>query len=98
MVPLMLEKDYRATGWLGLLMGTRVYFNFYPEVVKTDAAFKKQMDALVRELGTRGQPAGSGYRVSFRVERAGKYFFEWRDPRDEQGGDRREFRSLLRQS
>ena len=42
----MLEKDYRPTGWLGLLMGTRVYFNFYLEVVKTDAAFKKQMKLI----------------------------------------------------
>ena len=36
-------------------MGTRIYLNFHAEAVQTDAAFMQQMDALVRELGTRGQ-------------------------------------------
>eukprot|EP01050_Picozoa_sp_SAG11_P016782 SAG11_NODE_2332_length_3506_cov_2.301732_1_plen_283_part_00 len=65
MIPLMMERGYRPTGWLGLLLGTRLYFNFHPAAVETDAAFSKQMDAVERELGGRGHPeASSGGRVS----------------------------------
>ena len=33
MIPLMMEKGYCATGWLGMLLGTRIYFNFHPAAV-----------------------------------------------------------------
>ena len=55
MIPLMMEHDYRATGWLGLIMGTRLYFNFHPAAVDTDAAFMQQVDNVERELGNRGK-------------------------------------------
>ena len=29
MVPLMVEDGYRADGWLGLLLGTRLWYAFY---------------------------------------------------------------------
>jgi hypothetical protein len=46
-------------------MGTRVYFNFHPAAVETDAAFMQQVDALVRDIGERGKPTGrSASRVS----------------------------------
>ena len=65
MIPLMMERGYRPTGWLGLILGTRVYFNFHPVAVETDGAFIQQVDAVVRELGERGHPeASSGGRVS----------------------------------
>ena len=51
----MMEKSYRPTGWLGLLLGTRVYFNFHPAAIETEAAFMQQIDAVVRDLGDRGQ-------------------------------------------
>ena len=60
----MMEAGYRPTGWLGLIMGTRVYFNFHPAAVDTEAAFSQQMDAVVRELGPRGQPSAPRSRVS----------------------------------
>jgi hypothetical protein len=61
----MVEKGYKATGWLGLILGARLYFNFHSEAVDTDGAFIQQMDAVVRELGGRGQPkARSAPRVS----------------------------------
>lgn len=55
MVPLMMIKDYRPTGWLGLIVGTKLYFNFFREAVETDATFNQQMDAVARELGERGK-------------------------------------------
>ena len=51
----MMEQGYRATGWLGLLLGTRVYFNFHPAAVATDELFLKQIDAVERDLGERGK-------------------------------------------
>ena len=53
----MMEQGYRATGWLGLLLGTRVYFNFHPAAVATDELFLKQIDAVQRDLGERGKGA-----------------------------------------
>ena len=32
----------------GLILGTRLYYRFYPSAVETDAAFTQQMDALTR--------------------------------------------------
>jgi hypothetical protein len=53
----MMEAGYKPTGWLGLILGCKLYFNFHPEVVETDAAFIQQVDLVERELGGRGQPA-----------------------------------------
>jgi hypothetical protein len=53
--PQMMEEGYNATGWLGLIMGTRVYFNFHAKAVESDAAFTQQMDSLVRDLAERGK-------------------------------------------
>ena len=56
MIPLMMEHGYRPTGWLGLILGTSVWYRFDPEAVQTDEAFALQMDAAVREIGDRGRP------------------------------------------
>ncbi len=53
----MMEEGYRASGWLGLLIGSKLYFSFHPAAVETDADFSKQMDAVERELGDRGRAA-----------------------------------------
>eukprot|EP01049_Picozoa_sp_SAG25_P013345 SAG25_NODE_2041_length_2005_cov_1.134837_2_plen_246_part_00 len=34
-------------------MGTRLYFNFHPDAVHTDALFMQQIDLVVRDLGDR---------------------------------------------
>jgi hypothetical protein len=62
--PQMMEKSYRPTGWLGLILGTRVYFNFHPAAVETDAAFMQQIDAVVRDLGARGKAKRSVSRAA----------------------------------
>ena len=56
MIPLMLEQGYRANGWLGLILGTRMYYEFTPAVVSTETDFLQSIDALAREIGDRGKP------------------------------------------
>jgi len=56
MIPLMMEKGYGAKGWLGLLLGTRMYYRFYDAEHEDQASFEKRIDAVVREIGDRGQP------------------------------------------
>ena len=64
-IPLMMEKGYKPTGWLGLIIGTRLYFDFHSAAVETDAAFMQQIDLVVRDLGERGKPkARSASRMS----------------------------------
>lgn len=46
MVPLVMEDGYIASGWLGMLLGTKIYFNFHPAAVETDAAFMHQRSML----------------------------------------------------
>ena len=58
MVPLMMEEGYRATGWLGLILGARLWYPFYDSAVETDAAFTHQMTMVAREIGERGKGGG----------------------------------------
>ena len=60
MVPLMMEKGYRPTGWLGLILGTRLWYPFYGSAVETDAGFTQQMDTVVRDIGDRGKGVSEG--------------------------------------
>ena len=56
MVPLVVEDNYRADGWLGMLLGTRMYYAFCGSVLTSEAAFEGKLNELCRELGDRGQP------------------------------------------
>jgi hypothetical protein len=51
----MMERHYKPTGWLGLLLGTRLYFSFDDDAVATHEAFMQQIDLVERELGERGK-------------------------------------------
>eukprot|EP00301_Raphidiophrys_heterophryoidea_P005359 c12257_g1_i7.p1 GENE.c12257_g1_i7~~c12257_g1_i7.p1 ORF type:complete len:662 (+),score=203.09 c12257_g1_i7:726-2711(+) len=55
MVPLLLEPRYTADGWLGALVGTKLYYDFTNE-----ANFDKTMDQLVKALGEWGRGGGDG--------------------------------------
>lgn len=55
MVPLMMQRGYKPKGWLGLALGTKMYYHFFPAAVDTDEKFMQQMDALTREIGDRGR-------------------------------------------
>ena len=51
----MLQKDYNVKGWLGLLLGTRLYHVFYDAEDLDEPAFERRVDAVARELGDRGK-------------------------------------------
>ncbi|KAH3809763.1 uncharacterized protein LOC127833536 [Dreissena polymorpha] len=48
-IPLRVQEGYVADGWLGILAGTRLYFDFYSEPM-----VDVQIPRLVRELNGRG--------------------------------------------
>ena len=54
MIPLMLEKGYQPRGWLGLILGTRLYYPFY-DLNNEDQRFEQTVDRVVREIGDRGK-------------------------------------------
>jgi hypothetical protein len=71
LVPLMLVEGYEADGWLGLMLGTSLWYALYGSTLTSDGAFEDRMDALCRELGDRGRadahvedPVDAGPRVS----------------------------------
>ena len=55
MIPLMMQEDYKAKGWLGMLLGVRLYYQFCGSVLNSESAFEAKVDELCRELGERGK-------------------------------------------
>ena len=55
MIPLMLEEGYHANGWLGMLLGVRMWYAFCGSVLGSEAAFEGKMEELCREIGDRGR-------------------------------------------
>ena len=54
-VPLKLTDGYEADGWLGLLLGTSLWYAFYGSTLSSESAFESHVDSLARELGDRGR-------------------------------------------
>ena len=52
LVPLLLEEGYKPAGWLGMLLGVRLWYGFFGSVVASEAAFEQKMGELCRELET----------------------------------------------
>ncbi|XP_035824677.1 uncharacterized protein LOC101851026 isoform X2 [Aplysia californica] len=49
-IPLLMQLEYKPDGWLGILLGTKLFFNFsgkYP--------FEEKINDLVKEIGQRGK-------------------------------------------
>ena len=55
MIPLMMTKGYEADGWLGILLGTFLWYGFYGDTLKTDEAFLAKATELMREIGEKGK-------------------------------------------
>ena len=53
MIPLMLEEGYHAKGWLGLILGTRLWYSFFNCEEEDEATFEKRLEPVVREIGDR---------------------------------------------
>ncbi|XP_038078512.1 uncharacterized protein LOC119745902 isoform X2 [Patiria miniata] len=49
-IPLLVEEDYRADGWLGALVGTLLYFKFFE-----DSQLEQNLPYLIQEIGNRGK-------------------------------------------
>jgi hypothetical protein len=56
LIPLKLVEGYEADGWLGLLLGTSMWYGFYGDTLTAgDSAFDSRMNSLCREIGSRGR-------------------------------------------
>eukprot|EP01048_Picozoa_sp_COSAG05_P019267 COSAG05_NODE_2974_length_2448_cov_2.235419_2_plen_289_part_00 len=55
MVPLMMVEGYNARGWLGMMLGVRLWYGFYGTVLTSEDEFERKVDELCRELGQRGK-------------------------------------------
>eukprot|EP01048_Picozoa_sp_COSAG05_P005418 COSAG05_NODE_321_length_11453_cov_62.107539_2_plen_2300_part_00 len=73
MVPLMLEEGYSANGWLGMMLGVRLWYGFFGATLASEGAFEGKMDELCRELGDRGH-VPSATSVAVTVSDAGDKF------------------------
>jgi hypothetical protein len=54
-IPLKLTEGYEADGWLGLLLGTSMWYAFYGTTLSSESAFDSRVDSLCREIGGRGR-------------------------------------------
>ena len=52
--PSLMEEGYSTNGWLGMLLGVRLWYGFYGLVLESDEAFEAKVSELCRELGDRG--------------------------------------------
>ena len=55
MVPLMMEEGYRPNGWLGMMLGVRLYYVFFGSILCTQTAFDAKVDELCHGLGHAGR-------------------------------------------
>ena len=51
----MVQEDYNPKGWLGMLLGVRLYYQFCGVVLESEAMFEAKVEELCRELGGRGK-------------------------------------------
>ena len=58
-VPLMLELSYRPKGWLGIMLGSRLYYEFTEAVLSDDEDWERVADSVAREVRRHGAPLPS---------------------------------------
>merc|ERR1719272_908109 len=56
-VPLMLEASYKPSGWLGIMLGSRLYYEFTAAVLGDGAAWERLADNVAVEVRRHGAPA-----------------------------------------
>ena len=49
-IPLLLQTRYVADGWLGAMVGNKLYFDF-----SSSEKFQESLEGLVKEIGDRGR-------------------------------------------
>ena len=55
LIPLMMTDGFKLKGWLGLILGTRMWYAFWGADADDDASFDRRLDSVVREIGDRGK-------------------------------------------
>ena len=70
-IPLLLEDGYRADGWLGMLIGTRMWYGFFGPVLTEASLFEGKVSELCRDLGDRGRGNTVGVSVGDRGHGSG---------------------------
>lgn len=50
MIPIMLQDGYEPKGWLGMFLGTKLWYGFFGSTLDSDAAFHTQVDAVCKEF------------------------------------------------
>ena len=53
MIALMMVANFKANGWLGMVLGTKLWHAFYDCEKDDEQTFSKRMDSLVNEIGDR---------------------------------------------
>ena len=67
MIPLMCEKDFRPRGWLGLMLGTRLWYPMF-ELDTDEGVFESRVVAIAKEIGDRARPPQAQAPASVPVE------------------------------
>ena len=52
---MMMDDGYRPKGWLGMILGVRLYYKFCGAVLESEKAFEGKIEELCRELGEKGK-------------------------------------------
>ena len=58
-VPLMLEPSYRPKGWLGIMLGSRLYYEFTEAALGNGEDWERVADSVAREVRRHGAPLPS---------------------------------------
>jgi hypothetical protein len=58
-VPLMLEASYRPTGWLGIMLGSRLYYEFTEAALAEPASWERLTDSVAVEVRRHAPSAGA---------------------------------------
>ena len=70
-IPLMMQGAFRpnAKGWLGVLLGSRVWYAFWAcRELEDEAKFEQRVDAVAREIGLRGRRQRTRKKTTPQVE------------------------------
>ena len=60
-VPLMLEAAYRPKGWLGIMLGSRLYYEFTGAALSTVEEWERVADGVSQEVRRQGAPPPSSH-------------------------------------
>ena len=55
-VPLILEASYRPKGWLGIMLGSRLYYEFTEAVLGSGEDWERIADSVAQEVRRHGAP------------------------------------------